>query len=158
MPLKGIAMSEKQYCPRSLENGGGPNSPFKPPFNGEMIWKEQDKTCSYCGSLNPDYLMQRLEAGDVEITPTDKSYKIYVKNNGGDPLMQHFRECPQVSDCTGPHDCTHWVTREASSEKFYFQHLNPEQRVRFIELYNDKKLHLGYPGHFYVVPFFCKVG
>ena len=39
--------------------------------------------------------------------------------------------------------------------KFYFQHLSPEQQNKFIELYNAKKMKLGYPGHFYSRPFFC---
>lgn len=39
--------------------------------------------------------------------------------------------------------------------KFYFQHLSPEQRETFIELYNDKTMKLGYPGHFYTRPFFA---
>lgn len=39
-------------------------------------WLE-DGTCSYCGSMHPDELFRAIEEG-VEITPTDKSYKIYV--------------------------------------------------------------------------------
>jgi len=32
-------VADKEYCPRALENGGGPDSTFKPPFNGEMTWR-----------------------------------------------------------------------------------------------------------------------
>lgn len=114
-------MTDKLYCPRAIENGGGPNSPFKPPMNGEMEWRD-DNTCSYCGSLSGDALMARLEAGNVKLRPTDKDYKVYI-----------------------------------DSGKFYFQHLSPEQRKRFIELYNAGQILLDVPGHFYVTPFFCRM-
>lgn len=71
-------------CPRAAENGAT-LSAMKPPFNGEMVWRE-DKTCSYCGSLNPEEFMARLEAGDVELGPTDKPYKVYIKDLEGKPV------------------------------------------------------------------------
>jgi len=40
--------------------------------------------------------------------------------------------------------------------KFYFQHLRKEQQERFIELVNAGTLVIGYPGYFYVLPFFTK--
>jgi hypothetical protein len=40
--------------------------------------------------------------------------------------------------------------------KFYFQHLTDEQMQKFVELMNAKKLNIGYPGHFYVLPYFMK--
>lgn len=40
--------------------------------------------------------------------------------------------------------------------KFYFQHLTEEQRREFLALYNAGKLKLGYPGDFYVLPFFMR--
>lgn len=122
-------MSTTLICPRAAENGAA-LAAMKPPFNGEMVWRE-DATCSYCGSLNPDVFMARLEAGDVELGPTDKSYKVYIKDLEGKPVG-------------GP------------AGKFYFQHLSPEQQGRFIELYNARKIKMGYPGHFYVSPFFCR--
>lgn len=55
----------------------------------------------------------------------------------------------------------HWVKVEprmaTTHAKFYFQHLSPEQRTRFVELINERKMKVGMPGHFYVLPFFCKV-
>lgn len=115
-------MTEKLFCPRAVENGGGPDSPFSPPLNGEAEWRE-DSTCSYCGSLSEESFFQAIEAG-VKITPTDKSYKVYV----------------DVS------------VRGAG--KFYFQHLSDEGKTKFIDLYNAKKINLGVPGYFYVLPFF----
>jgi hypothetical protein len=83
-----------------------------------------DDTCCYCGSMNPETFMQRLESGDVELGPTDKNYKVYVSGEA----LNHAR--------------------------FYFQHLNEVQKARFLELLNEKKLQLEFPGHFYVLPFF----
>jgi hypothetical protein len=98
--------------------------------------------------------MLRLEAGDVELGPTDKNYKVYVENQGGQVFKQTYRDCPRDSEPHMPDQCTHWVTRDMAGTKFYFWHLSTEQRKRFIELLNDKKLRIGYPGHFYVKPFF----
>lgn len=40
--------------------------------------------------------------------------------------------------------------------KHYFQHLamSDEHRQKFVELLNEKKLSIGVPGHFYVLPYF----
>lgn len=148
-------MSDKHFCPRAVENGGGPDSPFKPPFNGEATWRE-DGTCSYCGSLSGDTFMARLEAGDVEVIPTDKSYKAYLRNISGETFKQTYRDCPKDATCAGPDDCTHWVTRDHDQPKFYFQHLSGEQKDRFIALHNEKRMKFAVPGHFYVRPFFCQ--
>jgi hypothetical protein len=43
-----------------------------------------------------------------------------------------------------------------ATEKFYFQHLSIEQRKAFIDLLNSRKLSIGEPGHFYVLPFFMQ--
>jgi hypothetical protein len=40
------------------------------------------------------------------------------------------------------------------NEKFYFQHLNVSEQQRFVDLLNAGKFNLGYPGRFYVRPFF----
>lgn len=42
------------------------------------------------------------------------------------------------------------------SDKFYFQHFNDEQQSEFINLLNEEKLSMGFPGFFYVTPFFCE--
>lgn len=101
--------------------------------------------------------MQRLEAGDVKLTPTDKNYKVYIRNAGGATFKNTFRDCYSqgVKDCK--HDeCTHLVTRDREETKFYFQHLSDDQKRRFIELLNENKIQLEYPGFFYRLPFFCK--
>lgn len=76
--------------------------------------------------------MERLERGDVEVGPTDKSYKVYVRNKGGETFG-------------GRHET-----------KFYFQHLTPLQMQRFVELANAGQIAMGYPGHFYTLPFFIR--
>lgn len=141
-------------CPRRV--GSGLDSPV---FNLPALdhWRD-DGTCSFCGSLNPDVFMARVEAGDVQLEPTDKSYKVYVQNSGGEAFKRSYRDCPKGATCTGPKDCTHWVTREQPSSKFYFQHLSTAQRHRFVELMNAQRLKLAFPGHFYVLPFFAKRG
>lgn len=86
-------MTDKMFCPRAVENGGGPDSPFKAPMNGEMTWRE-DCTCSYCGSLSEDSFFQAIEAG-VKLTPTDKNYKVYVDvkvHGAGKFYFQHLSE------------------------------------------------------------------
>lgn len=129
--------------------------PYARAFAGPDEYRGDD-TCSFCGSLNPATLLARLEAGDVELGPTDKSYKVYVRNKGGAEFKQTYRDCGNEAKCTGPDDCTHWVTRETDSTKFYFQHFDEAQQNRFIELYNEKRLQIGYPGHFYVRPYFTR--
>jgi hypothetical protein len=129
-------------------------SPFKLAGEGLDHWLPDD-SCSYCGSLNEAILMARLDAGDVELIPSDKSYKTYVRNVGGAGFRQSYRDCPRDSEDHGPDACSHWVTRETSETKFYFQHLSREQKIHFVELLNAKRIHLAYPGHFYVLPFFC---
>lgn len=125
---------------------------------GEDRFRAEDASCSYCGSFHPDKLIERLEAGTVELGATDKNYKVYLHNAGGEPFKQHYRDCYSqgAKDCKGPAECTHWVTRDTSSSKFYFQHFSSDQMRRFIELMNAGKLkmHGGYG--FYRLPFFVK--
>lgn len=66
-------------------------------------------------------------ANGGRITPTDKPNKLYIS-------MNTYRE-----------------------QKFYFQHLNQEQRTQFIAMYNmrDRPFKMQYPGYFYVLPYFC---
>jgi len=146
-------ITEQQTCPRRFEDG-------REPLHGEGpdSWRA-DQTCTYCGSLHPDVFMERAEAGDVRLSPTDKDYKVYVGNQGGAAFAMTYRkDCRGAPTCTGPDDCTHWVTEERQETKFYFQHLSEAQQRRFVELHNAKppRLHLDYPGHFYRLPFFMR--
>lgn len=82
--------------------------------------------CTFCGSLEPETLLTWMANGG-HITPTDKSYKLYASLKGE---RQH---------------------------KFYFQHFNDEQRTQFIAMYNliSRPFTMGYPGYFYVLPYFA---
>lgn len=150
----------------------------------EDHWSE-DGTCSYCGSLHPETFLKRIEAGEFQLGPTDKNYKVYVdviagedvlrqvtvgkdswaeyQKSDDDPTKRAFgmRDYVKVEQHpTRPNDLI--VTEVMKTHnKFYFHHFlnddgtqNKEMCVKFIELYNDKKMKIGDPGHFYVSPFF----
>ncbi|GGH14647.1 hypothetical protein GCM10007036_14120 [Alsobacter metallidurans] len=134
-----------------------------------------DGTCSYCGSITEQAFFAAVEAG-LEVTPTDKSYKVYVD------VPEERAGQPRVVSVTGgddqpgpdwiPADPAHleasgwmgggynWMqlaprgaTRQA---KFYLEHLSYEGQIRFVALVNAKGMQLAYPGFFYVAPFFCE--
>lgn len=174
----------KFTCPRRRESGMHlNNSVFKLSGSDLDHWDSQN-TCSYCGSLNQITFMEHLEAGDVKLGPTDKNYKVYVEGipdpDAGKPTIYSsanyeqteagwVKVTPENIDSLpldkwqreNYNDGKHWVKveprRATIFSKFYFQHLSEEQRGRFIELYNDKRLNIGYPGYFYNLPFFCKL-
>ena len=138
-------MSEEFECPRAVEG------PFV--YGKKAKWRN-NHTCSYCGSLSEEKFFAAVEAG-VEVGPTDKSYKAYLTSRDKS-FQQTYRDCPKDATCTGPEDCTHWVTRDVDHTKFYFQHLSKEGQQRFVDLVSAKKMKIGYPGHFYVRPYFCE--
>lgn len=140
----------KFQCSRRSESWIG----SAPQFQRENDYDASDDSCSYCGSLNPDTFMVRVQAGDVLLGATDKSYKVYVKNDGGTPFKQSYRDCPRDSNCAGLDECEHWITRETNSTKFYFQHLNDEQKNIFFELLKQGRLKFSGGIGFYVLPFF----
>lgn len=133
-------------CGRRAEWGAASNFPTPDE------WRD-DKTCSYCGSLDPAEFFRVIAEGG-ELGPTDKNYKVYVTGSG---LRQSYRDCPDDADCEGPDDCGHWVTRDVDQSKFYFQHLSADEQTKFVTLLNENKVKIGVPGYFYVLPFFCKV-
>lgn len=78
--------NEKKYCPRAVENGGGPNSPFKAPLNGEAEF-DGNHRCSYCGSFSQEKFFSLIGQGHLVI-PTDKNYKVYIAE--GKFYFQHL--------------------------------------------------------------------
>jgi hypothetical protein len=76
--------------------------------------------------MHPEDFLSKVKEGWI-VGPTDKHYKAYLTPPQG------------VNGQVG---------------KFYYQHLSVEQRDEFIELHNDKTMKIGYPGYFYVKPFF----
>jgi hypothetical protein len=49
-----------------------------------------------------------------------------------------------------------YLNTSSGRRKFYFEHLSDEQKAKFVQLCNDKKLKFEYPGYFYILPYFCK--
>lgn len=125
-PQRVYADDEQHVCPRRVEAPPG----WLAQHADHDRWELRDgrRCCSWCGSTNPDDLMAALRDGAVELGPTDKSYKAYVHAAPG-----------------GEHQ-----------GKFYFQHLSREQQVEFIDLVNAKAFPIGFPGRFYVLPFFAR--
>lgn len=140
-------------------------------------WRD-DGTCSYCGSLAPEAFFAAVERGD-ELVPTDKDYKAYVLLKEPEPdklrvvgvtsddLPEDRRvgwepADPAVlqADGYGRSPNYRWMLRKprglTRQGKFYFQHLDDAGKRRFIELVNTGRMKLGYPGHFYQMPFFCR--
>lgn len=76
----------------------------------------------------------------------------YCGSLAPDEFMQAVRDGCEI----GPTDKSYkaYVEGLGTFAKFYYQHLSVEQRIEFIDLYNDRTMNIGYPGHFYQLPFF----
>ncbi|MBI4900916.1 MAG: hypothetical protein HY829_10615 [Actinobacteria bacterium] len=143
-------------CPRRDEVLN-PDGPFKVPNHDEWHGKDPRRTCSWCGSMHPDDFLAAIRAG-VTVGPTDKSYKAYVEETLNDPDRVALGERYKAQGFTREHATD--LAKHASGAhigKFYYRHLSEEQQGEFIGLLNAKAVHVGYPGHFYVLPFFVKV-
>lgn len=79
-----MSETSKPVCPRAIEDG-------RTDFIFPLSNKPDDGSCDYCGSLSGDVFMARVQAGDVTLGPTDKSYKVYVLNAGGQPFKRAHR-------------------------------------------------------------------
>lgn len=145
---------ERHTCPRRVEVGRERQENEDTWVTGHGLVGRQaevERSCSFCGCLNPATFMRWLRDGG-EVGPTDKSYKVYVKCPYPDPRDGETK--------TFTVDCLSGQSVKGTSvygvtAKFYFQHLSVEQQHEFIQLYNDKRMNIGYPGHFYVLPYFC---
>lgn len=163
-----MAASEQQTCPRRMgEFGPWPREEGQDawvPGHGLVGQDAVGLSCSFCGSLHPDRFMELVRSSWV-VGPTDKSYKAYL----GRPLTGEEREQQKAAwvdrmSPLGTEDrgalADMWEREHAfppcgQEAKFYFQHLSPDQCDEFIELHNSKRMAIGYPGHFYVRPYFC---
>lgn len=118
----------KQTCPRRIEQGrADPDSPFAGSGEGLDDWK-------------PGHGVIGQSRGCT-----------YCGSMHPDDFMQAVRDGKEI----GPTDKSYKAYVDDHHGKFYFQHLGDEQRDEFIEIYNAHRMHVGYPGHFYVLPFFC---
>lgn len=159
-------------CPRRNESVRGMDE-------GVDWWEKRTpgagRQCSYCGSLHPDDLFAAIESG-CKLGPTDKNYKLYVDLPEPNPDELRVSSASTGIDCPGegwvPADPERMKKDGWNSEyrwmclsprgptihgKFYFQHLSADEQQRFIDLYNAKKMNIGYPGHFYRLPFFMRL-
>lgn len=125
---------ERFTCPRREE---GPRWDVKDEDQWTTVFTRAGmRACNYCGSLDPQEVLDGVETGVLVLGPTDKNYKAYVETDDGATFEGH--------------------PKGQAAGKLYFQHLSDEQRLRFIQLHNDRVMKVGYPGHFYVDPFFCR--
>ena len=166
-------MSEKHTCPRRTENGmdredgpfrgGGQNLDSYTSGHGMV---GQPRGCTYCGSMPPDDFMEGVRSGAFQLGPTDKSYKVYVHEAVTEEQAAAQRqrmigsyvgagmseaEAAQMVDSEGE-----FIGTGHHIGKFYFQHLSEPQMREFYDLLIAKRLNIGYPGRFYVLPFFMK--
>lgn len=139
-----IPSTKTFLCPR---RGEAP-AVFK---QSEADHLHKDGTCSYCGSLDGDILMERLESGTIYLEGSDKNYKAYLKTvEGGPPLLQTHRV---DDDRTGDPTKWEWKTEEVDRGKFYFMHLSEAQMHRFVELWNERRIRHS----LYVLPYFMQL-
>lgn len=88
LPIDTSPASPAWFCPRRRETGAVPGSVFMTPIGGDS-WREDDRSCSYCGSIHPDAFMAEIAKG-TEIVPTDKNYKVYVGTASQKFYFQHL--------------------------------------------------------------------
>ena len=81
-------------CPRRLE--GLPDDLLPEDRQSHNDHWRNDGTCSHCGSVSPKRFFAAILEG-LEIVPTDKSYKAYIRTGQGDMhkfYFQHLSERP----------------------------------------------------------------
>jgi hypothetical protein len=131
-------------------------------------------TCSYCGSISPDTLLDKIRDGWI-IEPTDKPTKAYLAKPYNAEELAHakfhstgWQKAYQAVRGEGATEneaafaADAWWDENESQEhrgravgKFYYGHLSGQQREEFVEQHNSQAMRLAYPGYFYVRPGFC---
>lgn len=155
-------MSEKHTCPRRSELGQR-NEPDQDRWSSGHGLIGQRRGCSYCGSMHPDDFIDAIKAG-CEVGPTDKSYKAYLHKalSVEEVAVARARDIAELAKMMTHAEAAEtvdavWDDKVRSGEmlgKFYYQHLSEGQKDEFLELLRSGEMHVGYPGHFYVLPFF----
>lgn len=178
---------QPQSCPRRIEgayqhliDGAGLPDRWEPREHGMGQEPAVGLSCSYCGSLHPGRLLQLLGEGWI-IGPTDKGYKAYLDRPYTDEQnttrkqqwLDTSAEAAAVRSVGEKHGHTpQQVTTDldnlyaemnlsggATVAKVYFQHLVAVGGVdAFCELHNNGAMRIGYPGRFYVKPYFSRPG
>jgi hypothetical protein len=79
-----FSFAGRQYCGRRGESWHGATDHDLP--DTWDLGPDGNRTCSYCGSIHPDDLMEicrkTLESEEYGVEGTDKSYKVYVRQPG----------------------------------------------------------------------------
>ncbi|MFE0472536.1 hypothetical protein ACFW2V_13070 [Streptomyces sp. NPDC058947] len=144
-------MFDIQTCPRRMNEVG----PWEHEENLDS-WLEGDRGseeahqpdpepyCSFCGSLHPEKFLELIAEGWV-VEPTDKTYKAYLGEvlHGPERIAMPGEPLPPI---------------RCGRAKFYYQHFTEDQMQKFVDLYNNNTMRLGYPGYFYQLPFFMALG
>lgn len=112
-------LPEPMTCGRRAENGmDQENGPFKMSGRNLDRWEKfktiDNRICSYCGSLHPDDMFRLVHEaavtppdgdyrGTVSIEPSDKKYKVYVRQPGVRNAMEggikfYMQHLPRNSD------------------------------------------------------------
>lgn len=75
----------------------------------------------------------------------------YCGSMSGDDFMEAVRKGDEIGPTDKNYKC---YVGGGALKKFYFMHLTTEQKKEFVDLLNKKAINIGYPGHFYSLPFF----
>ncbi len=181
----GLTEQRKQTCPRRVSDiGPWERAEGLDEWREDRGLAGQNRvglSCSFCGSLHPDRFMELVREGWV-VGPTDKSYKAYlgrprtVEEIAGrkaqwmsaDAVARAIRDLGAKDGKTEEQVTAdleeEWNTRHlpafrdgcGQEAKFYYQHLSDAQRAEFIELYNEHRMTISYPGYLYTLPFFAR--
>lgn len=124
-------------CPRRMQEIG----PWE--YSEGLDGFSEDRTCTFCGSLDPGYFMDLIESG-AAYDPTDKNYKIYLTavpnpiagkmswTGGGcnTPIPEDDPNCKWTEDLT---DEEIEICRRdgAMVERFYRRGGDPKPRTRW---------------------------
>lgn len=124
-------MNEKFTCPRRIEDGRDrEDSPFVGSGPNQDEWLSGHGLAKQARGCN------------------------YCGSMHPDDFMRAVREGVKI----GPTDKGYKAYVGDHDGKFYYQHLNEEQKREFVSLLNERRVHIGYPGHFYVLPYFLTRG
>lgn len=112
------------------------------------------------GKLMADTFLcpRRSELGDVtifELPEADHWRPDGTCSHCGSVRSQAVFEAIAASDEIIPTDKNYKIYINPGHRKFYFQHFSEDEKKRFIDQVNAKNVKLGYPGHFYVTPYFA---
>lgn len=118
----------KTSCPRRFESFGVWDSKV------DQDYYRKDKTCSFCGSLEPNFFMQAVRDGCL-LEPTDKNYKVYIQLPDRDFAKFYFQHLSE-------------------DQKREFVDLYNKIKMKIWGIDGNGNTHDR--GRFYVLPFFMK--